>query len=385
VIPTERSRGTAAPGWRAPTQYRQLGLDVLAMVIGALDVLLVIPPKAQPYSIWLSALACLALALRRKFPFLVTLVTVPGFLAGWAELAAMIALGTLARRRLLAWQTLVAAALVATGRVVRWPLDDFMAATWREHALDGVYACFVAGMPIAIGLLAHAREQLSARVAELADSRERERRFYTHVVRAEERAKLAREMHDVVSHQVSLIAMQAGALRVTAADPDAQRVAGTIRELSTRTLEELRQLVGVLRTTDGEQDEPGQPGLAELPDLVRHAGVAASLTTRGPVPDLPAPVSGAVYRTVQEALTNIGKHAPGSAASVLVAEEAGTVLVEVRNEPPHDTEESALPSGGHGLVGLRERATLLGGSFQAGPTPEGGFLVRASFPVRATS
>jgi signal transduction histidine kinase len=187
-------------------------------------------------------------------------------------------------------------------------------------------------------------------------------------------------MHDVVSHQVSLIAMQAGALRMAAADPDARQVAGTIRMLSTRTLDELRQLVSVLRTTSG--DDSPQPRVADLPALVSNAGIPATLTVRGSVDDLPAPVSGAVYRTVQEALTNVRKHAGGAVTSVLVVAEADELRVEVRNEAPDGPREYAtLPSGGHGLVGLRERAALLNGEFEAGPTDGGGFAVEVTFPL----
>ncbi|WP_223198816.1 sensor histidine kinase [Solihabitans fulvus] len=384
---TDRVRRAAESRWSVLTRQRQFAVDLLAMVIGALDVWLVIPPKAQPYSIVLSAVACLALAVRRRFPFTVVLIAVPGFLAGWAELTAMIALATLARRRLLGWQTIVGAVLVWICRFTRWPLDDFAGQTWREHALDGIYACFVVGMPIGLALLASARQELFNRISELADSRERERRFHAHAIRAEERARLAREMHDLVSHQVSLIAMQAGALRMAAEDPESRKVAGTIRELSSRTLDELRQLVGVLRTEDA--DDP-QPGLAELPELVQTAGVTASLTIQVAPLDLANAISAAVYRTVQEALTNIRKHAQGSIATVRVYSENNTVLVEVRNDRPRrqPTALSAtllslgtLPSGGHGLVGLRERAALLGGTLHAGPTTDGGYLVRAVFPA----
>jgi signal transduction histidine kinase len=214
----------------------------------------------------------------------------------------------------------------------------------------------------------------------LAASRERERMLHARAVRADERARLAREMHDVVSHQVSLIAMQAGALRMVAVDPKAQQVAGTIRMLSTRTLDELRQLVSVLRTTSGN-DSP-QPRVADLPQLVSSAGIPATLTVQGPVDDLPAPVSGAVYRTVQEALTNVRKHACGAPTAVLVVADTDSLVVEVRNEAPEGPHDcGSLPSGGHGLVGLRERAALLDGDFEAGPTDGGGFIVRVTFPL----
>lgn len=376
-VPTDRvSRAARVWGGR----YRQWAFDVAAVAIAALDVWLRVVPEAETYNHVLSVVAVAAVALRRRFPFLVVLVTVPGFLAGWAQLAAMIALGTLARRRLLSAQTYVGAGLVWFSRFFLWPPAEFVELSWKTHVHNAIYGCLVAGMPIAIGLLAHAREELSARIAELAASRERERVLHAHAVRADERARLAREMHDVVSHQVSLIAVQAGALRMAAEDPNARQVAGTIRALSTRTLDELRQLVSVLRTTNG--DDSPQPRIEDLPQLVNTAGFPTTLTVRGEVSTLPAPVSGAVYRTVQEALTNVRKHAAGAPTRVLVAADAHELRVEIHNEPPpHCPDQGPLPGGGHGLTGLRERATLLNGDFTAGPTEDGGYLVRVTFPV----
>ncbi|WP_051766277.1 sensor histidine kinase [Saccharothrix syringae] len=368
----------AARGWVA--RYRQWAFDVAAVAIAALDVWLRVVPEAETYNHVLSVVAVVAVALRRRFPFLVVLLTVPGFLAGWAQLAAMIALGTLARRKLLTAQTYVAAGLVWFSRFFLWPASEFTALTWQTHVHDAIYGCLVAGMPVAIGLLAHAREELSARISELAVSRERERSLHARAVRADERARLAREMHDVVSHQVSLIAMQAGALRVAVEDPKAKQVAGTIRALSTRTLDELRQLVSVLRTTNG--DDSPQPRVEDLPQLMATAGFPTTLVVHGEVANLPGPVSGAVYRTVQEALTNVRKHADGAPTRVLITYDTNVLYAEIRNEAPaHRQDNGGLPGGGHGLVGLRERATLLDGEFAAGPTEDGGYLVRVTFPV----
>nr|WP_308258621.1 histidine kinase [Saccharothrix obliqua] len=381
-VPTGRVPGAARDRRLAARlgRHRQLAVDAAAVAVGAFDVWFWFAPDAQSYNYALSVVAVVALAFRRRFPFLVVLLTVPGFLAGMAQIAAMIALGTLARQRLLSTRTCVAAGLVWLSRFFLWPPQEFFALSWTTHVHDAIYGCIVAGMPIAIGLLAHAREELSARIAELAESRERERLLHAHAVRADERARLAREMHDVVSHQVSLIAMQAGALRVAVADPDAQRVAGTIRTLSTRTLDELRQLVSVLRTTSG--DDSPQPRVEDLPQLVAGAGIPVSLAVHGPVGDLPAPISGAVYRTVQEALTNVRKHAGCAATDVLVRADTDELRVEIRNEEPQQPHEwAALPSGGHGLVGLQERAALLDGRFEAGPCDGGGFRVAVTFPL----
>jgi signal transduction histidine kinase len=385
LIPRSRLVARALPRWltaiRASQRTKNIASDVFAVVLGVLDVWLVIPEDAPGYSLWLSVVAVAAMVLRRHVPFIAVLVTVPGFLTGWAQLAAMVALGTLAKRRGWNWQLVVGSVLVFLCYVIRWPLSEFFALTWREHVLHVIWGVIVAGMPVAIGLLFTVRQELSRRIRELATSREREKALYAETVRAAERAKLAREMHDVVSHQVTLIAMQAGALQVTAPDETSKATATTIRELSTQTLEELRSLVGVLRS--GDAADSGQPGLDELGALVRtfrSESVPVALDVAAEPSRLPRSVSHAVYRTVQEALTNVRKHAAGAQASVRVTAQRDTLVVEVRNERSGDR-QPYLPSGGHGLIGLRERAGLLGGTFSAGPTSEGGFRVSATYPL----
>jgi signal transduction histidine kinase len=377
-------------GWTAQwlRRHQSLVIDGLAVLVASLDVAMAVPPGAATYSLVLSAIAVFALVFRRRFPFLATVAAMPGFLAGWSELGAMIALGTLAWKRGWHWRTVVAAAGVWACRFLIWssppasPLHDFALETWREHVEDGIYACFVVAMPIAIGLLITARHDLSGRIVELAASRGREQRLQSIAIRADERAKIAREMHDVVSHQVSLIAMQAGALQVSTDDELARQTAATIRGLSTRTLDELRHLVGALRTATDGADEPD---LETLLDLVRDSTMDVSLRMDLGGRKPPGPVAGAAYRTVQEALTNIRKHAAYAPATVLLTVSDGDLLVEIDNEPPVSpaTRPPAdpLPSGGHGLLGLRERAALLGGDFHAGPTDGGGFTVRARLPL----
>ncbi|MGX7828727.1 sensor histidine kinase [Actinokineospora sp. 24-640] len=359
----------------AKPRTRAVASDVAAVVVAALDVWLVVPDAPPWYSPWFSWLSVAALLLRRHLPFATVLLCIPGFFVGWAQLAAMIALGSLAKRELFSWKTALGALLVGLSRFVLWPWADFLELTWRDHVLDAIYGVLVAGMPVAIGMLITVRGQLSARIRDLARSRDREQRLQAATVRAAERAKLAREMHDVVSHQVTLIAMQAGALQVGTADPESREAAATIRALSTRTLEELRELVGVLRS--GGDEEEIQPGLDEVDALV-HEGVAMTISI-DPV-TVPAPVSRAAYRTVQEALTNVRKHAGGARTSVLVTEADGHLEIEVRNGRPR-RRPPAFPSGGHGLLGLRERASLLSGTLDAGPTADGGYRLVARYPL----
>ncbi|HEX4704551.1 MAG TPA: histidine kinase [Pseudonocardiaceae bacterium] len=374
-------------------RHRAILIDILAIVVAALDVAMAVPSGAATYSVVLSSVSVFALVFRRKFPFAATLVAIPGFLTGWAQLGAMIALGTLAWKRGWKAKTIVAAAGVWMCRFLIWsappasPLHDFAAEGWRMHVEDGIYACFVIAMPIGIGLLVTARQALSARIVELAASRGREQRLLAIAIRADERAKIAREMHDVVSHQVSLIAMQAGALQVSTTDELSRQTAITIRGLSTRTLDELRNLVGALRTATDGADEPD---LDTLLDLVRDStmDVTLEMDLHGRKPS--GPTASAAYRTVQEALTNVRKHTSDAPATVRITVEDGELRVRVDNDPPMAAVGNGskpayagadLPSGGHGLIGLRERAALLGGTFHAEPTELGGFTVQASFPL----
>jgi signal transduction histidine kinase len=189
-------------------------------------------------------------------------------------------------------------------------------------------------------------------------------------------------MHDVVSHQVSLIAVSAGALQVGAPDSGTKEAASTIRSLSVNTLDELRHMVTLLRASGSQPTElTPQPTLAELARLVATSGVDAEL--RGDLPDdISAPLQRAIYRTVQESLTNVRKHAPGATVVIHIGQTETTLTVEITNGPPTRT-AVPLPSAQHGLIGLRERAELLGGTLDAGPAPGGGFTLLLRVPADA--
>jgi signal transduction histidine kinase len=341
-----------------------------------------------------SLLAAAALLLRRRWPVLVLLATLPGLQLSYIWLAPMIAVYSVAvkysvqRSR---WIVGCCALLVALGQFLPWPWSENLPGWDRTTALAVMYALLTGGAPLALGMLVTTRRELAVRLDELTRGQARERDLLAQSVLSTERARLAREMHDVVSHQVSLISIQAGALQVRAEDPVATRdTARTIRQLSVKTLEELRQMVGVLRAAgaggEAQQLTP-QPTLADLPRLVTGSGLSATLdcgVTDGSVPE---PVARAAYRTVQEALTNVRKHAPGSTVTVHVAHpdarDAQRALhVTVTNGPRGEgAEPLLLPSGGHGLIGLRERAQQLGGALFAEPSPDGGFVVEARFPT----
>jgi signal transduction histidine kinase len=201
----------------------------------------------------------------------------------------------------------------------------------------------------------------------------------------EERTRIARELHDVVAHRVSLMTVQAGAAKTVAVD-DPERAAlamHAVENAGRQALDELRHLLGVLRPeADGEALGP-QPGLADVPRLVdqfRAAGLDASLTTDGEQIDLPARVDLSAYRIVQEALTNALKHAgPSARTEVRLRTNDRGVDIEVLDDGRGVT---ILTGFGHGIIGMRERALLLGGHLDAGPRAGGGFQVVAHLPVR---
>jgi len=200
----------------------------------------------------------------------------------------------------------------------------------------------------------------------------------------EERTRIARELHDVVAHRVSLMTVQAGAAKTVAADdPEgALQAMEAVEDAGRQALVELRHLLGVLRP-EAEVDGLGpQPGLGDVPRLVdefREAGMDVSLTMNGAQTDLPVSVDLSAYRIVQEALTNVLKHAgTGASAEVHLSTDNHGVAIEVLDNG-HGV--STLPGSGLGIVGMRERALLSGGSLDAGPRPGGGFQVVAHLPI----
>lgn len=221
----------------------------------------------------------------------------------------------------------------------------------------------------------------------------RERSLLADRARADERRRLAAEMHDVVSHQVSLMVLQAGALAVATSDPGVREAADGIRTAGSRAIEELRGIMGVLRE-DGAADtaehpdalpssppEPG-PDPAALAEEARAAGQRVELAVGGD-PAARAPhTARAVYRIVQEGLTNARKHAPGSTVAVDLRHRPDAVVVEVVNSAPASAPDPLLSGSGTGagLEGLRQRVDMLGGTFTAGPTGAGGFRIGAILP-----
>ncbi|MET9462522.1 histidine kinase [Streptomyces canus] len=359
-------------------------LDAVLIAVSLLDVWIHVPTDERGRMACALLAAC-ALALRRRLPLPVLLLTLPATLvsdAVFATLAALYTLASLTRyRALLAVCALAFAACDITEW--SWPSPELADLSDNSDLVTVTYSLATAVAPVFLGQLVQAGRELSLRLAEITEAREHERHLLAQSVLAKERAQLAREMHDVVSHQVSLIAVRAGALQVGSSDPQAQEAAATIRRLSAQTLDELRYMVGVLRASGSRPTElTPQPSLADLQRLVDNSGIEAELRTDLPA-DLPPAVQRAVYRTVQEALTNVRKHAPGATSTIRVHLEDGTVHATVTNTVP-TRPALPLPGAHHGLVGLRQRAELLGGTVTSGRTADGGYELRLRLPAGGT-
>jgi signal transduction histidine kinase len=226
-----------------------------------------------------------------------------------------------------------------------------------------------------------------ARLAEAQERAESHRQQEARAV-AEERLRLAQELHDVVAHSMSVIAVQAGmgAHVIDERPADAKAALAAISETSRRTLQEMRRLLGVLRDEEGERSHTPAPGLGELPalvDEVRKAGVDVTFSMEGELGCVPHGVELSAYRLVQEGLTNVIKHAGPAVATVSVRCEPTEVLVEVTDDGRGAAASNG--GGGHGLRGMRERVAVWGGTFDAGPRAGGGFRIAARLPFEECS
>lgn len=239
----------------------------------------------------------------------------------------------------------------------------------------------------ALANLQRARMRQLALTRDRAEQAVREREQRTALAVADERARIAREMHDVVAHSLSVIIAQADGGRFVASQkPEkAAEVLGTIGETGRAALADMRSLLGVLRQEDETSFGP-QPGPEMLPELtkrVRTAGLPVDLEMDDSLEDLPQALGLSVFRLVQEALTNVLKHAgPGSSAAVRIRRDPQQLLIEVLDDGQGT--DPASDGQGHGLTGMRERMAVFGGTLQAGPLPSRGFRVRASVPLTGT-
>jgi signal transduction histidine kinase len=262
---------------------------------------------------------------------------------------------------------------------------DQAEAVMLESSL-AIIAAWVAGYSVG------QRRAAAAGRRERADRLAREQLAEARRASSDERMRIARELHDVVAHSLTLIAVQAGVANHVATRQPEQAAAAlsSIEKLSRGALTEMRALLGVLRADQGEpaaqpdaarQPAPGLGDLEHLAERTAAAGVRVSLEVPGALPDLPAGLDLAAYRVIQEALTNVVKHAAADSCQVRLAREPGKLTVEVTDNGRGLDGQPGGKAQGHGLIGMRERVGMYGGEFSAAPLPGHGFRVSASFPL----
>jgi signal transduction histidine kinase len=269
---------------------------------------------------------------------------------------------------------------IIAGLAVAWAFVNPLLYPPSDYWFDVGASLLMAAVAIGWGLFVRARRELVRSLRALADRAGDE-------ARAAERRRIAREMHDVLAHRLSLLSVHAGALefRPDAPAEEVAEAAGVIRENARAALDELRGVIGVLREDGSESlTEPPQPTIADLAALVEESRAAGMrITARIELGDTAPPdaVGRTAYRIAQEGLTNARKHAPGAAVTLSVDAPDGDLRVEIRSLAPVVVPSSPpLPGAGTGLIGLAERVTLAGGELESGVDPEGAFVLRARLP-----
>jgi len=391
-----------AASWYAalPRRHQDVVQDAaLALSLAVLNLLSLLPYQSQLHPSWLALLLvagqCLPLAFRRRYPVPVLIasslirIAYDWIIFAYAPLALApaIALATVADR---SGRLLRRCTVVVTCGVVGWT----QTLPGHHQPYDAIVQYFLFGAAWVVGTLNRRRRTALTAAASRAERAEASLDEAAARAAAAERVRIARELHDVVSHHVSLMAIQAeavGALlpaRPAAAATSADLIGSTARAAMT----ELRRLLGVLRFQDHEDPErprltpvPSLSRLDELMDATREAGLRVTSETSGPVAPLPPGVDLTAYRIIQEALTNAVRHAPGATACVRVTYEPSYISVEVTNgcsaAPVTPRGLAGAVGHGYGLAGIAERVASCGGALSLGPTGDGGFAVSARLPL----
>jgi signal transduction histidine kinase len=386
--------------WPPPTVWDGLGVATATalVVLGSLGEAYPtnradsLPPGATPPP-WpaylLVAAAGIALAWRRRWPVGVlafTIVTVSaysmlGYVYGAALVAPTIALYsvvTVSRtRRAVVLGVISIVVLMAAGGVLG-----------PYPPLGGPVTVVPFELLVALGM-GMATANRRAYIAEIQDRAERAERSRDEEARRRvdsERLRIARELHDIVAHTMATISVQAAAAAHVLVDPptEAAEAIAAIRSASKLGLRELRTILNVLRQADDRDPVQPTPSLDQLDVLVgtiRRAGLAADVHIAGELPPLPPAVDVAAYRIVQESLTNVLRHAGPATATVALAVRDGCLSVRVSDSGSGPRQRPGDAPTGHGMIGMRERAASVGGLFEAGPDPKGGFVVRAMLPI----
>jgi signal transduction histidine kinase len=340
----------------------------------------------------LQAAACLSLAARRRAPLLVVavlgaftltvtlLISPAGLLEPegednlWAPYATALA----------AYGPMLYCKNRRTAFVVLGLFTAVVARVWQPAPVVLTLGVLSTTVGPLLALYFDARRRLVTALTERAERAERERHLLAEQARAEERTRLAGEMHDVVTHRVSLMVLQAGALRMTAEDEATRKTAEDLREAGCQALEELRDLVGILRTSPDGDASPTDADFVTLVEESKSVGMPTDLVQDGDRA-LASPVVGrTAYRIVREALTNARKHAPGAHVTVHVRYGKSKVTLKVHNTAPaagHVRSPLADTGSGMGIENLRHRIELVKGTLRAGRSPDGGFTLEATLPA----
>ena len=380
--PHSPAGGRSAGAWLVDS-----ALFVFAAGLGGLALAGLWPTHGQVLDLLdlaVGVLACLALWARRSRPITVLLAVGAAVFSPLALGAALVAVCTAASRA--TGRALVAVALLAAAGSVVFPLVNPAAGELLKPAFPAFLLTVIA---FGWGLFVRARRERVASLRERAERLEADQRRSVEMAREAERRRIAREMHDVLAHRLSLLSLHAGALEFRPDAPAAEiaDAAGVIRSSASAALAELREVITTLREDVVDNTGPPQPGFGQLPHLLEESRSAGMmLQAHIDVPDagsLPAAVGRTAYRVVQEGLTNARKHAPQATVEVTVAHDGPAGLVaEVISRHP-GSPATATPTGAHagaGLIGLSERLALVGGELQHGTNPAGDFVLRATLP-----
>jgi signal transduction histidine kinase len=378
---------------RRSSLWRRYGFDlliVLAALEAALEVAVRDGPNAPDTASWFAvpatAFIILPLLARRRFPF-----AAPAALWVWATILSFV------DGQLVTFTVMATAGGITAAFMLGNLRDDFQARIGLGLVVGGaaiiVYndpsddtaTLVLQPMLFALGWVAgfvlHQRAEQAEEAEERATHAERERESAARLAVAEERARIARELHDVVAHAVSVMVLQIGAVRHKLPEgPEAEALQG-VEQAGRTALTEMRRLLGAMRNADEDPELAPQPGLGGLESLVEEvgrAGLPVRLHVEGEQVPLGRGLDLSAYRIVQEGLTNVLKHARASQADVTVRYAPDELQIDVRDDGMGAASTDGL---GHGLVGVRERVKLYGGEMTAGPAPGGGFVLAARLPI----
>lgn len=400
-FPRSRRLGIPIPRFLGLLPFRTVDLVVLANLLiawftygGGLSMLLDgngrLPTPSPDWRLYCAAAAiALPLLLREHWPLAAWRISAVGMLTNAPIMDALTG-NPVSIAGIVAYLLVVYSVAVRCGRETTlgvWIVSMLCVALSTTSRDDLVTAAILLSVTALFGYNVRAR-RLSAR--RLAEEERRSERALAAQATLEERARIARELHDVVAHHMSVIAIQAEAVPLQAAGDVGRLEEGLreIRALSLAAMTEMRRVVGVLRDGDGRADTAPQPGLGRLEELVgtaRSAGLTVTLKLGGDLMGLPTAVSLSAYRIAQESLSNAMRHAPGSAVSMRISRSGAELHIHVENDArrrsPAAPEHAGEPGHrGHGLIGMRERVSMLGGKLWTGPVGTG-FAVTAILPI----